>query len=214
MAAKVDQSAGAASSSGRRRLGPPGVHALGVPFHRRGAIPNEDLEAIKTACGRGRRVVPRTFVSFRNVRTARSVERSPSAHLGRRRQRRRAAPGGPIRRRLASESRPRGLAPRLRLAAAPGDREYGGQGRPALCPRIRLGLTESPLPDGNASRDKAASIRCARTSMPFRRSAPPTCCSTRCRRPGGHARSRGRLADAADPRRARARPAARGAALS
>src|SRR6185369_9879445 len=35
-----------------------------------------------------------------------------------------------------------------------------------------------------------------------------------CRRSGSHARFRGRLADAADPGRTRARPAARGAALS
>jgi probable F420-dependent oxidoreductase len=122
--------------------------ALGVPFAQRGARTNEYLEAIKllwtqdVASYRGR------FVSFEDVHTAPRPVRLPHPPIwiggpsdaALRRAVRYGDAWHPIRIRV-DWFRDTGI-PRLQEIA---DRE--GRPVPALCPRIRLHLTESPLPE-------------------------------------------------------------------
>lgn len=123
--------------------------ALGVPFERRGAMSNDYLAAITRLWTRDVASYDGQFVSFRNVHTAPRPVRSPhppiwvggpsDAAL------RRAARFGdawhPIRVRIGW-LRDTGL-PRLREIAA-----AEGKPVPALCPRIRLRLTDTPMPEG------------------------------------------------------------------
>ena len=147
--------------------------ALGVPFHRRGAMTDDYLAAIKTVWADEIASYDGRFVSFRNVRTAPHPLRRPhppiwvggasDAAL------RRAVLHGdawhPIRIRV-DWLRDTGL-PRLRQIA-----ETAGKPVPALCPRIRLRLTDArACRRASAWPARAASTRCARTSRPFRRSA-------------------------------------------
>ena len=122
--------------------------ALGVPFHQRGAMTNDYLGAIKTAWTQEVASHDGPFVSFRDVHTDPRPLRAPhppiwvggasDAAL------RRAVNHGdgwhPIRIRI-DWLRDTGL-PRLREFAG-----EAGKLPPALCPRIRLRLTDRPLPD-------------------------------------------------------------------
>ena len=147
--------------------------ALGVPFHRRGAMTDDYLAAIKTVWADEIASHDGRFVSFRDVRTAPHPLQRPhppiwvggasDAAL------RRAVLHGdawhPIRIRV-DWLRDTGL-PRLRA-----DRGDGGQAaarpvpaHPAPAHRWRRFPTTSAWPA------RAASTRCARTSRPFRRSA-------------------------------------------
>ena len=123
--------------------------ALGVPFHQRGAMTDDYLAAIKTVWADEIASYDGRFVSFRNVRTAPHPLQRPhppiwvggasDAAL------RRAVLHGdawhPIRIRVDWLS-DTGL-PRLREIA-----KTAGKPLPALCPRIRLRLTDAALPDG------------------------------------------------------------------
>jgi probable F420-dependent oxidoreductase len=120
--------------------------ALGVPFHHRGAMTDDYLAAIKTAWTHQIATHEGRFVSFRNVRTAPHPVRTPhppiwvggasDAAL------RRAVLHGdawhPIKIRV-DWLRDTGL-PRLRKIAA-----EAGRPLPAVCPRIRLRLTEAAM---------------------------------------------------------------------
>jgi probable F420-dependent oxidoreductase len=122
--------------------------ALGVPFTRRGAISNEYLEAIKTLWTQDVASYHGTFVSFQDVHTAPRPIRSPhppiwiggSSDAALRRAVRYGDGWHPNRVRM-DWLRDTGL-PKLRAIAAAERKPV-----PALCPRIRLELTESPLPD-------------------------------------------------------------------
>ena len=122
--------------------------ALGVPFDKRGAMTNDYLAAIKAVWTNDVASHEGRFVSFRDVRTAPRPLRVPhppiwvggasDAAL------RRAVDHGdawhPIRIRV-DWLRDQGL-PRLTEIA-----DRAGKPVPALCPRIRLRLTGSPLAD-------------------------------------------------------------------
>ena len=122
--------------------------ALGVPFERRGAMSNDYLAAIKTAwtCDPASHTGP--FVSFRDVHTAPRPVRSPhppiwvggASPAAMRRAVRLGDAWHPIRVRLPW-LRDTGL-PALRAIA-----EQEGRPVPALCPRIRLRVTDTPLAD-------------------------------------------------------------------
>jgi len=122
--------------------------ALGVPFTRRGAISNDYLEAIKTLWTQDVASYRGAFVSFQDVHTAPRPIRSPhppiwiggSSDAALRRTVRYGDAWHPNRVRM-DWLRDTGL-PKLR-ALADAERKP----MPALCPRIRLELTESPLPD-------------------------------------------------------------------
>ena len=120
--------------------------ALGVPFERRGAMSNDYLAAIKTAWTNDPATHTGPFVSFRDVHTGPRPVRTPhppiwvggASDAALRRAVRLGDAWHPIRIRVPW-LRDTGL-PRLREIA---DKE--GRPRPALCPRIRLHLTESAL---------------------------------------------------------------------
>jgi probable F420-dependent oxidoreductase len=122
--------------------------ALNVPFEKRGAISNEYLAAIKRLWSEDVATFEGKFVRFAGVDTApRPAQRPhPPIWVGGASEAamRRAVLYGdawhPIRIREAW-FRDDGI-PRLRAIA---DRE--GKPMPALCPRIRLRLTETPRPD-------------------------------------------------------------------
>jgi probable F420-dependent oxidoreductase len=122
--------------------------ALGVPFARRGAISNDYLEAIKTLWTRDVASYSGAFVSFKDVHTAPRPLRSPhppiwiggSSDAALRRAVRHGDGWHPNRVRM-DWLRDTGL-PKLRSIAI-----AEGKPVPALCPRIRLELTESPRPD-------------------------------------------------------------------
>jgi len=149
MAANVDQ------FSGGRLLFGVGVGwaqhefaALGVPFHRRGALTNEYLAALKTLWTHEVASFQGRYVTFTDVHTAPRPARLPhppiwvggasdaamrrAVHYGDAWHPNRVRPGW-----LKSI----GL-PRLQQIADTEDKAV-----PALCPRIRLRLTETPLPD-------------------------------------------------------------------
>jgi probable F420-dependent oxidoreductase len=149
MAANVDQ------FSGGRLLFGVGVGwaqhefaALGVPFHRRGALTNEYLAALKTLWTHEVASFQGRYVTFTDVHTAPRPARLPhppiwvggasdaamrrAVHYGDAWHPNRVRPGW-----LKSI----GL-PRLQQIADTEDKAV-----PALCPRIRLRLTETTLPD-------------------------------------------------------------------
>jgi probable F420-dependent oxidoreductase len=122
--------------------------ALGVPFARRGAITDDYLAAIKTLWTQDVATHEGRFVSFKDVRTGPRPLRSPHPPIwvggGSDAALRRAVRHGdawhPIRSRIGW-LRDEGV-PRLSAIA-----EREGKPVPALCPRIRLRLTEHPLPE-------------------------------------------------------------------
>ena len=122
--------------------------ALGVPFERRGAVSSDYLAAIKAAWTSDPASYAGPFVSFRDVHTGPRPLRTPhppiwvggASDAAMRRAVRLGDAWHPIRVRIPW-LRDTGL-PRLREVA---DKE--GRPPPALCPRIRLRLTESALAD-------------------------------------------------------------------
>jgi probable F420-dependent oxidoreductase len=122
--------------------------ALGVPFARRGAISNDYLEAIKTLWTRDVASYAGPFVSFKDVHTAPRPLRSPhppiwiggSTDAALRRAVRYGDGWHPNRVRM-DWLRDSGL-PKLKAVAA-----AEGTPVPALCPRIRLEITDSPRAD-------------------------------------------------------------------
>jgi probable F420-dependent oxidoreductase len=122
--------------------------ALGVPFHRRGALTNEYLAALKTFWTTDVASFQGRYVTFTEVYTAPRPKRTPhppiwvggSSDAALRRAIRYGDAWHPNRIRL-DWLQHTGL-PRLRQIA-----EAEGKPVPALCPRIRLCLTESPLAD-------------------------------------------------------------------
>ena len=122
--------------------------ALGLPFNRRGAMTDDYLAAIKTAWTQEVASHEGPFVSFRDVRTGPRPLRAPHPPIwvggtsdgALRRVVRHGDAWHPVRSRLPW-LRDEGL-PRLRAMA-----EREGRPLPALCPRIRLRLTDSSLPD-------------------------------------------------------------------
>ena len=122
--------------------------ALGLPFARRGAMSNDYLAAIKALWTQDVASYNGAFVSFRDVHTAPRPLRSPhppiwiggSSDAALRRAVRFGDGWHPNRVRM-DWLRDTGL-PKLQAIAAEERRPV-----PALCPRIRLELTETPLPD-------------------------------------------------------------------
>src|SRR5262245_22068663 len=122
--------------------------ALGVPFERRGGIASDYLSAIKTAWTNDPASYTGAFVSFRDVHTGPRPVRSPhppiwvggASDAAMRRTVRLGDAWHPNRVRMPW-LRDEGL-PRLRQIA-----EKEGRPIPALCPRIRLNITDSKLPD-------------------------------------------------------------------
>jgi len=149
MAANIDQ------LSGGRLLFGVGVGwsqqefaVLGVPFHKRGALTDEYLAAIKTLWTNDVASFQGRHVAFQEVHTAPRPVRAPhppiwvggASDAALRRAVRYGDAWHPIRIRV-DWLRDTGL-PRLRQIAAKEDKPV-----PALCPRIRLRLTEAPLPE-------------------------------------------------------------------
>ena len=122
--------------------------ALGVPFKSRGAITNEYLEAIKLLWTQDAASYEGRFVSFRDVHTAPRPARSPhppiwvggASDAAMRRTVRYGDAWHPIRIRM-DWFRDAGI-PRLKEIA-----QEEARPTPMLCPRIRLRLTDSPVPD-------------------------------------------------------------------
>jgi probable F420-dependent oxidoreductase len=119
--------------------------ALGVPFERRGAMTNEYLQAIRVCWTQDVASFDGRFVRFRDVHTTPRPVRPPPIWVGGASEaamRRAVAHGDawhPIRINLGWF---RAALPGLRRIAAEASRPV-----PALCPRIRLCLTEAPMPD-------------------------------------------------------------------
>jgi probable F420-dependent oxidoreductase len=122
--------------------------ALGLPFQQRGAMSNEYLAVIKLAWTEDPASYTGRFVSFTDIQTAPGPLRVPHPPIwiggGSDAALSRAVNHGqawhPIRIRVGW-LRDTGL-PRLRAIA-----KAAGKALPALCPRIRLRLTDSPLAD-------------------------------------------------------------------
>jgi probable F420-dependent oxidoreductase len=149
MAANVDQ------LSGGRLLFGVGVGwaeqefaVLDVPFHRRGALTDEYLAAIKTLWTHDVASFAGRHVTFQEVHTAPRPVRTPhppiwvggASDAALRRAIRYGDAWHPIRIRI-DWLRDTGLPRLQQLAAAE------GKPLPALCPRIRLRLTDTPLPE-------------------------------------------------------------------
>ncbi len=121
---------------------------LGVPFHRRGAMTNEYLEAIKVLWTQDVASYEGRFISFKDVHTAPRPMQFPhppiwvggASDAALRRALRYGDAWHPIRIRWP-QFRDTDL-PRLQNIA-----EQEARPLPALCPRIRLRLTTSPMPD-------------------------------------------------------------------
>jgi len=121
---------------------------LGVPFERRGAMSSDYLAAIKAAWTSDPASYAGPFVSFRDVHTGPRPLRAPhppiwvggASDAAMRRAVRLGDAWHPIRVRIPW-LRDTGLS-RLREIA-----EKEGRPVPALCPRIRLRLTDANLPD-------------------------------------------------------------------
>jgi probable F420-dependent oxidoreductase len=122
--------------------------ALRVPFARRGAVSNDYLAAIKKLWTSDVASHTGPFVAFKDVHTGPRPLRSPhppiwvggSSDAALRRAVRYGDAWHPNRVRM-DWLRDTGLPKLTQIAAAE------GKPIPALCPRIRLQLTESPLPD-------------------------------------------------------------------
>lgn len=122
--------------------------ALGVPFHKRGAMTNDYLAAIKTLWTNENASHQGPFVSFEDVRTSPAPIQSPhppiwvggASDAGLRRAVRLGDGWHPIRIQTGW-MRKTGL-PRLKQIA-----EEEGLPVPALCPRIRLRITDNALPE-------------------------------------------------------------------
>jgi probable F420-dependent oxidoreductase len=122
--------------------------ALGLPFQRRGAMSDDYLAAIKTAWTHDPASHAGPFVTFRDVQTGPRPVRQPhppiwvggASDAALRRAVRLGDAWHPIRIRVPW-LRDTGL-PRLRAIADAERRSL-----PALCPRIRLRLTETPMDD-------------------------------------------------------------------
>jgi probable F420-dependent oxidoreductase len=122
--------------------------ALGVPFARRGAVSNDYLAAIKKLWTSDVASHSGPFVSFKDVHTGPRPLRSPhppiwvggSSDAALRRAVRYGDAWHPNRVRM-DWLRDTGVPKIAAIAAAE------GKPVPALCPRIRLQLTGSPLPD-------------------------------------------------------------------
>ena len=122
--------------------------ALGVPFRQRGAMSDDYLAAIKAAWAGEPASYEGRFASFKDVRTSPRPVRQPYPPIwvggGSEAALRRAVRHGdawhPIRIRV-DWLRDTGL-PRLAELA-----EAAGAPRPAVCPRIRLRLTDDALPE-------------------------------------------------------------------
>ena len=122
--------------------------ALGVPFHQRGAITDEYLEAIKRLWTQERASYAGRFIAFQDVHTWPRPVRAPhppiwvggNSDAAMRRAVRYGEAWHPIRIRLPHFTSTQ--LPRLQALA---DREQ--RPVPALCPRIRLRLTASSMPD-------------------------------------------------------------------
>ena len=123
---------------------------LGVRFNRRGAITDEYLEAIKLLWTQDVASYQGKYVSFEGVDTAPRPVRSPHIPIwvggpsdaALRRAVRYGDAWHPIRMRM-DWFRDTGI-PRLKEIA-----EEEGLPMPALCPRIKLHVTGSPVPDGD-----------------------------------------------------------------
>jgi len=119
--------------------------ALGVPFHHRGAIADEALEVIRRCWTEDVVTHEGRFFTFRDVRTAPRPVRRPPIWIGGasdaalRRAVRHGDAWHPIRITLGWL---RDTLPRLEKIAA-----AEGRPMPALCPRIRLCLTPSAIPE-------------------------------------------------------------------
>ena len=122
--------------------------ALGVPYHQRGAMTNEYLEALRLLWSQDVATFEGKFVSFKEVNTAPRPVQSPAPPIW---------VGGPsdaaLRRavlwgdawhpiRIRTDWLRETGIPRLKEIA-----EREGRPMPAVCPRIRLRLTETPRPD-------------------------------------------------------------------
>ena len=175
-----------------------GFDALNVPFRQRGAITDDYLEAIKALWTQDVASYEGRFVSFTDVDTAARPVREPHPPIwgggagdGALRRTVRYGDGWhPIRIRV-SDFKDREI-PRLRGMA---DREQ--MPIPALCPRIRLRITESPMPDdqriaGEGSLDQIrpsdAPTSCSTPITTTSRHNPPRDCMENAR----HSRQKGR----------------------
>ena len=122
--------------------------ALGVPYHQRGAMSNEYLEALRLLWSQDLATFKGKFVSFREVNTAPRPAQLPAPPIW---------VGGPsdaaLRRAvlwgdawhpipIRTDWLKKTGIPRLKEIA-----EREGRPTPALCPRIRLRLTETPRTD-------------------------------------------------------------------
>ena len=122
--------------------------ALGVPFRQRGAITDDYLAAIKALWTQDVASYEGRYVSFRDVDTAPRPVRKPhppiwvggASDAALRRTVRYGDGWHPIRIRV-SDFRETDI-PRLQEMA-----DHEQMPMPALCPRIRLRITESPMPD-------------------------------------------------------------------
>ena len=121
---------------------------LGLPFEKRGAMTDDYLGALKAAWTQDVASYQGRFVSFKEIYTAPRPLQRPhppiwvggSSDAALRRTVRHGDAWHPIRRRIAF-LREEGM-PKLRAMA---DKE--GRAVPALCPRIRLRLTDQPMPE-------------------------------------------------------------------
>ncbi|MDA1127818.1 MAG: TIGR03619 family F420-dependent LLM class oxidoreductase [Chloroflexi bacterium] len=124
--------------------------SLRVPFKSRGAITNEYLEAIKLLWTQDVASYEGKFISFKDVHTAPRPVRSPHPPIwvggpsdaALRRTVRYGDAWHPVRVRM-DWFKDTGI-PRLQQIA-----EEEGKPMPPLCPRIRLRLTDSPIPDAD-----------------------------------------------------------------
>ena len=122
--------------------------ALGAPFRQRGAMTNEYLEAIKVLWTEDCASYEGRFVTFRDVTTSPRPMQQPhppiwvggASEAAMRRTARYAQAWHPIRPRLTTFRDEQ--IPRLRAIAEAEQRPM-----PAVCPRIRLRLTDAPMSD-------------------------------------------------------------------
>ncbi len=121
---------------------------LGLPFERRGAMTDDYLGALKAAWTQEVASYQGRFVSFKDVYTAPRPTRRPhppiwvggNSEAALRRAVRHGDAWHPIRSRIAVLRHE--ALPRLRAIA-----EREGRPMPALCPRIRLRITDQALPE-------------------------------------------------------------------